>query len=241
VTDRHAQIARLIDTRHDGLPETIRRTHTTAGFVHHIPHREDCPDCAANDRTMFGCASCGGRGYIEVWRDRDPYAVDKVQPFGLDAARHEHTRARDAQIARLADQTRPPWTSEADAIADADKHPEQWEIVRRRMYAQYDYQALDRALEQLAQTHPGISPHTPLAMMFIDARMPTPIRAPAEAKPALNGAKGRWVDPKARKARDTQIRTWAREGKPYQWIAHEVELSDRQIREIINRTSRAAA
>ena len=36
-----------------------------------------------------------------------------------------------------------------DELADADAHPEAWEVERRKMYRRYDYGLLDRALEGL--------------------------------------------------------------------------------------------
>jgi len=154
-----------------------------------------------------------------------------VQPYGLDAGRHERRREREAELARLEAQTRPPWTSEADAIADADAHPEAWEIARRRMYANFSYAALDRALEQLAQTHPGISAQTPLAMMFIDARMPTPIRAPRI--PELGLTPGRSMNGHMLKKRDQLIRRQVlAEGQPVQLVARQHGLTPARVNQV---------
>lgn len=203
--DRRAQIIRLLETRDDELPLPTRRDHTTSGFVHRQLHRESCPDCLANDRTMFGCETCGGRGYLEEMVDRDPYAVDKIQPYGITESRRERDIERNRQIDRLAEQTREAWKSPEDELADANRHPFGWETARRRMYASFDYGALDCALEELRLADPAMcsllhsvyvygwsEPSTTLeaivqsALQFIDERMPDPIRAPGDVKhPAL--------------------------------------------------------
>jgi hypothetical protein len=202
VTDeRRNAIIRLLETRDDNLPLSTRRDHSSSGFVHNAPARVSCPDCLANDRIMFGCETCKGRGHIEEHRARDPYAVEKVQPYGIDATRHERARERDAQIARLDAQTREPWKTDRDELADAQKHPYAWEIARRRMYDRHDYRALDTALELLRNFNPQLSaavvsvysyglvePSATLeaaierGLCFIDRLMPAPIRAPGGEK-----------------------------------------------------------
>jgi hypothetical protein len=136
----------------------------------------------------------------------------------------------------LGDQTRAPYGSEADAIADADAHPFAWEVARKRMRERYDYAALERALEQLRFSFPDRSPRTELALAFIDERMPDPIRAPAAARAVRVGAGplGPGAGTRLREERNRKIRAWAKDGLPYQWIAAEVGLGDRQLREIIN-------
>lgn len=146
---RRAQIVALLTSRDDHLPQPVRRDHSPAGFIHHAAARETCPDCLANDRTMFGCETCGGRGYTETIRERDPYAVEKVQPYGMTGDRHEKRRERDSEIARLGEQTRVPWLSPEDELADANRHPEGWELLRARKWRDCDYRALDLALERL--------------------------------------------------------------------------------------------
>lgn len=200
--ERRAQIVALLTSRDDNLPLPVRRGMPPAGFVHHTVARESCPDCLANDKRSKACETCRGRGYIETHRERDPYAVDKVQPYGLDVTRHERTRERDATIDRLTQQTRPPWTSPADELAEANRTPYRWERERKRMWATYDYPALDKALERLRQHDPQacslihsvyvygwaepsstVEAIVDRALVFIDARMPDPIRAPGDKQP----------------------------------------------------------
>ena len=242
MTERHQQIIRLLNSRHDGLPElSVRRDHSTAGFIHRSIAREACSDCLTNDRTTYGCETCHGRGYTERVRDRDPMAVDKVTPYGFDSSRHERARERDQSIARLEDQLRLPWSSEADAIAYANAHPFAYEVVRRRMYTSFSYGPLDRAIEQLRLTHPGLSPYSTRGLDFLDRHMPHPIKAPAEPVPAkVPGKLERGAGTKAREQRDREIRQLAKDGSPYPWIAKQFGLSDRQLREIINRKRTAA-
>jgi glutaredoxin len=235
VADRRRQIIVLLDTRDDGLPELTRRDHSASGFVHHTAAREACPDCLANDRAMFGCETCRGRGYIETPRHRDPYAVESVSPYGIDISRHERTHERDRQIDRLGEQIRSPYVSEADAIADANKHADGWELARREMNRRFDYAMLERALEQLRLRCPDESPRGDFGLAFIDGLMPDPIRSPREAKEVVSSLKlGPGAGTRLREERNRQIRQWAKDGRPYQWIAAEVGLGDRQLREIIN-------
>lgn len=86
-----------------------------------------------------------------------------------------------------------------------------------------------------------------IGLAYIDARMPPIIRVPAgvaqnakEHREQLKRARGRGADPRALAERDKQIRRWAREGRPYTWIAAQAGLSDRQLREIINGHDRVA-
>lgn len=239
--ERRGQIIQLLDTRHDNLPEPTRRDHTSPGFVHNTTVRESCPDCLTNGRTMVGCATCDGRGYTETLRDRDPYAVEKVVPYGLDIDRHQRRRERDAELARLDAQLQPPVASEADAIADANQHPWPWEIARRRMWRDFDYRALDVALDALRARHPGLSPYSSRGLCFISARMPDPIRAPAAVPGAGVARLERGAGTQRLEQRNQQIRAWAKAGMAYQWIRAQVGLSDRQVREIINRTKGHAA
>lgn len=148
-SDRDGAIIRLLRTRDEHLPEPIHRSQGAAGFVHRAPARVSCPDCLANDRSMFGCETCGGRGYTEEHRERDPYAIDVVVPYGLSPDRREACRSRDRQIDILEEQLRP--ASTVDEIADANAHPYGWERARKQMYRLFDYAALDRALEALWQ------------------------------------------------------------------------------------------
>lgn len=210
MADRHAQILVLLRTRYDHLPEPVRHTHTMAGFV--------------------------GRD--------DPYAVKRVQPYGLDGSRHEHARAIDAAISVAERELRRfpgfrPVTSR-DEIADADQHPDGWEIARRRMYAEFDYRALDVALEKLRAGWPGLAASSPRGLAILEQWMPDPIRAPPPAAVVNAAASGRWADPRARAQRDRQVRAWARAGRPLGEIAAELALSWRQVRRIVNGDEQAA-
>lgn len=149
--DRRARIIRLLQTRDDNLPDARWSGTPSAerGFIHETLVRESCSDCLANGVVLRGCETCRGEGFIEYRRQRDPYATDKVIPYGMTPDRHERTRDRDREIDRLAMQTLPPPVSELDIIAAANAHPERWEIERRRMYRRFDYALLDRALDVL--------------------------------------------------------------------------------------------
>lgn len=202
--ERRAAIVSLLTSRDDGLPEPVRRDHSMPGFVHHTAVRESCPDCLTNDRRLNGCETCHGRGYVETLRERDPYAIDKVQPFGLDVTRHERARERDAQIARLAAQTREPFASPADELADANRNPYRWERERRRMWERFDYGQLDQALEAMrcedeaayrilhavyvyrrwSEPSTAVEQIVERGLVFLHERLPDPLRAPGSAKPA---------------------------------------------------------
>lgn len=229
---RHQQILRLYDTRFDGLPEPPCRSHSAAGFVHATVARESCPDCLANDRTTFGCETCHGRGYLEQSRTRDPYAVRSVAPFGLDGTCLERDRAVVRQIERLEAQTRVPWVSEADVIAELA--PFGWEVERHRMFERFDYAALFRALEALVSSHPGRSPRSSFGLVFVDARMPSPIRAPRAL--VVVPAKGRALNGHSLKQRDALIcRLVLSEDRPVQLVAREHGLSPSQVNRICAR------
>ena len=194
MSDRFQRIIRLLETRDDGLPGIrAQRVHTTSGFVHDDATLS-CEDCTANGAVLKGCESCHGTGRVLVKRDRDPYAVDVVLPYGMNLDRHEKRRARDSELARLAGQTAEP-RSEADLLASIP--PEPWEVERRRMYRAFDYAALDLALDELrnhdegsyhalhsvfifAWSEPSVSLEVAVqhGLRFIDPRMPDPIRAP---------------------------------------------------------------
>lgn len=60
--------------------------------------------------------------------------------------RHESTRARDAEIERLGEQVAPPRPE-----ASLRVRPELWEVERARRWREFDYAALDRALELLRE------------------------------------------------------------------------------------------
>lgn len=167
MTEREAAIVELLRTRDDHLPEPVRRSEASAGFVHRARSRT-CPDCLANGSVSIHCETCGGSGVVEGKRlqniaapdelpddgsRRDPYAESRIQPYGFDPTRHDEARERDRQIDMLERQTAPA-RSEADLLDDANRHPFAWEIARRRMYRRFDYAALDRALEWIREVDP---------------------------------------------------------------------------------------
>jgi hypothetical protein len=72
VADRRAQILALLDSRHDHLPEPLRRDHASAGFVHRTLAPAVCPTCDGVDPH---CPVCRGTGEVEVKRTRDPMSL----------------------------------------------------------------------------------------------------------------------------------------------------------------------
>jgi hypothetical protein len=140
---------RLLETRDEHLPEPTRRVDGVSGFVHHAKAAEACPDCLANDRVMFGCETCGGRGVVEVYRARDPYSESKSPAkYGLDGSRHDAAHERDRKIEMLGRQLRPALPEEA-MLEEANRTGYAWENARARMWKRYDYEALDLALDEL--------------------------------------------------------------------------------------------
>jgi hypothetical protein len=246
---RRGQIIRLLETMNDGLPEPIRRDHSTSGFVNETRSRT-CPDCLANGRVMFGCETCGGSGEVTPARldaiaatdvlpddgaTRDPYAVSEtVQPYGVtDTGKLGHVPARDAEIDRMREQTRQPFTSFEEELAQANVRPYVWERERAAMRRRYDYDRLTLALDELRVADAGLAAlvlsvygrrktcrhaievgdrcrvcgvvepagfvefsaafeaGVERALRFIEARMPTPIRAPGDSPVAEHPASAR--------------------------------------------------
>lgn len=166
------QIVRLLEASYDHLPEVTRRDHTLSGFVHNTVAPITCPDCLANDHISFSCESCHGRGTIDEQRERDPYAINEDAPtprYGMDGTKHDARRERDAQIARLEQQVREPWKSADDELADANRHPEGWEIARARAYAKYDHAAIDQAMEKLRIADHDA--HQALTVLYVHGRL----------------------------------------------------------------------
>jgi hypothetical protein len=210
VADRRTQILVLLATRIENLPMPVRRDHAAAGFT--------------------GPA--------------DPYAIKRVQRYGLDGSTRERERAIDAAIGAAERELRRfpgfrPGTA-GDELAEANSHPYGWEIARRRMYAQFDYRALDVAVELLHQAFPGVPAASSRGLVFIEPRMPDPIRAPTLVAVTNTLATGRWADPRARAQRDRQVRRWAAQGRSLGEIAAELALSYKQVRRIVNGQSQAA-
>lgn len=239
VADRRVQILTLYVTRNDHLPTPLRRSHTTPGFNHDAVSRETCPDCLTNGFVSFDCANCTGRGYVEVHRQRDPYAVDHVQPYGLAEQAADVARWRDREIDVMQAQTAEPRRTEAELVADANQHPYAWELARRRMYERFDYAALDRLLEAL-RAH-DIAPLSVRGLALLDRLLPDPLRAPDPVKEPLNvAARGRQADPRARAQRDDQVLELLAAGRSFSEIATLVGLSAKQLRRIANRDEEAA-
>lgn len=225
MADRRAQIVALLDIRYEALPGLAVRSSASSGFSHRVRVAVSCPDCLANDRIMFGCETCGGRGVVEAWQSRDPYATDHVAPYGFDPTRHERERARDREIEVLGDQTAAP-ASEADLLAVANANPYAWERARARLYEVYDLAALDRALEELRGRFPGLSPYSRSGLLFLSVRLPRPLRAPRPGDVASRVAQ--------LVGRDVAIRRAARSGQRVEKIAAEFGLSVSRVYEIVN-------
>lgn len=247
---RRSAIIRLLETRDDHLPEPRRRDlPTRPGFVH-VRRPRTCPDCLANGRVLKGCETCGGSGVVSPARmgliaapdalvddeqARDPYAVEKVQPYGLDPARHDRGYAISSSIEAARRELRrfPGFRPQgvADEIADADLHPFGWERARRVMYERFDYAALDVALDELAAAYPRachalhavfVYRYLPAAdclvvefgLVFLSARLPERLRAP-RAGPGLRVGAGPLrpeAGSRAKRERDRAMRAAAAEG-----------------------------
>jgi hypothetical protein len=148
--ERRADIFWLLRHRNDHLPVEVRSASPVAapGFVGGSERRLSCPDCLTNGRPMAGCETCGGRGEIPD-PGPDPYANNEaVLPFGFNRERHDQSHERDRKIEMLQRQTRPAPT-EAELLEEANRRGYAWEEERRAMYRQYDFAALDRALDEL--------------------------------------------------------------------------------------------
>lgn len=213
---RRGQIIALLEMLNEGLPEPTRRDHSTSGFVNEARSRS-CPDCLANGYPagMFGCETCAGTGEVRGERlaavaltdqlpddgqARDPYAVsDQVVAYGVrDTRKLGHRPDRDAEIARLGEQTRRPFKNAGEEIAEANRSGGyRWERERRALRKRYDLDAMTAALDELrvhdepgyrllhsvyvyGWSEPSVVMQTAVerALRFLDSRMPTPIRAP---------------------------------------------------------------
>jgi len=235
MADRHAQILVLLETRYDHLPEQVRRAHTTPGFAHGVDAHVTCPDCFGEQPARVGCETCGGRGYQVERRRRDPYQVNQVTPYGLAGAAAQRELEFTATMGRLEAQLRPPWPTAADELADANLHPEPWEIERARMFARFDYRALELALERLHDGWPGVAATSAQGLELLDGWMPDPIRAPAPAPAEPAPANGHSMNAHALKQRDELIRRQVvTEDRPVQWVARQHGLSPSQVNRICN-------
>ncbi len=258
--DRRAQIIRLLETRDQHLPQPSRRQQIDPGFRHNVIAPTVCPTCEGCN--SFACTGCGGRGYIERRRSRDPYAVDKIAKYGLDGSKHDRGYAIDHEIERLRQQTRPPLATEADVIADTPEYG--WIRARELMYASYDFASLDRAMDMLHQvdpdacslltrvyeyqTLPAPHPGTMMAALidrglrFVDKWMPDPIRSPAD-EPAATVGRGP-VRPEAgvsvRERRDRAMRADARNGVTVAELVIRYGVSKSTVYQVVNGAEAAA-
>jgi hypothetical protein len=250
--ERRAQVVRLLETRDEYLP-VLRAPHASpAGFVSGVRVRS-CPDCLANGRTMFGCETCGGRGTVEAgrlvrvaltdeWRGQssrlDPYAVEVTAPYGFDPTRHERVRERELEVGRLGQQTRS--AAAVDEDVDAAVHPFGWERERARRWAEFDYGALDAALEALREfdgtafrvlhavfvygwLEGGPERIVERGLVFLAAALPDPLRAPPADKTGLRGMVGR----------DAAIRRLIIGGASTARTAEEFGLSVSQVNRVV--------
>lgn len=243
--ERRAAIIRLLETLDDGLPLPVAAPLSTLGFVHRSPSRESCPDCLANGRAMFGCETCGGRGYTERRRSRDEYDTGANRGW-LGAAKLEAAKERDREIDRLAAQVEPP---RPEAELAAGTPPERWELERERLRKRFDYAPLAAALEDLrtvdesacralhavwvygwlAQTSPRLEELLERGLRFVSVRLPDPLRAPepplARAAPPFFAS----VKERNRAIRKAE----ANDGATSQMLAQEHGLSVSQINRIL--------
>lgn len=236
---RRSAIVRLLETRDDHLPVPSARPLSTAGFVHRAVARESCPDCFGEQPGRVGCETCGGRGYLEARRGRDPYDTGMgLGVFNESSRKHEAAHEREREIARLEAQTAPP-RSEADLAAEIK--PEPWEAARSKAWAQFDYGLLDLAMEELRRVWEHAY-HAIMAVIvygwrdagtvelvvidrgldFLGWFLPDPLRAPPAEKPAVPT-----LPP-----RDSEIRRLIRDGAAAQWVAARFGLSVRRVNEI---------
>lgn len=200
---RFEAIIALLRSRDEGLPEISPRSGPSRGFSHRVEVVVDCPDCLdrqSDGLSTFGCETCGGSRVVRSFRERDPYAVgddEKVMSYGITVDKWEAEDRRKADLASLESQLEPPFKSPGDEIAHANAHPFPWEIERARLYRKWDFAALDLALAELRVADEqacrvlhgvyvyGYAAHSSRlaavvlrGLVFVEARMPDPIRAP---------------------------------------------------------------
>lgn len=242
---RHEAILRLLAHRYEMILDggedlpTMRqaKASTATGFVHRTDHHAACPDCFGDLPARNGCETCRGRGYLVERRHRDPYAVNVVQRLaGHTGDRHEQRRALDAAIDRASVAARDRPTSSADEIAEAERRDYGWARWRERMYARYDFAALEQAVERLRLTMPDTPPGSRVGVQFMGLYMPAYVRAPEPeprpAQPVFGSSKER-----NRRIRELILR----DGLPTQWVAAHVGLSVSQVNRIVaNRDEEAA-
>jgi hypothetical protein len=241
--ERRAAVVRLLEVLTDGLPLPARSPMSTLGFVHRSASRETCVDCLANGFVSRDCESCGGRGYVEARRIRDPYDTGASPGwFGSSAAKHERDHERDAELDRLEAQLAAP-RPEREQIAKAPK--ERWERERDRLHERYHLAELERALEELAVADvdayravhavhvygwlPCVGRAAVLvdrAIVFVEARLPDPLRAPAVESAGP-------LQPMTLAERNRLVRKQHREGATVQLLAQRFVLSVSQVNRVL--------
>jgi hypothetical protein len=252
--DRRNAIVRLLGIRYEHLPTPVRRVEIASGFVHGGLDKKGqhkrwltCPDCLTNDKVMFGCETCGGRGRIPD-AGRDPMSKSKdVVPYGADGSRHDLAYARDRQIETLRQQTRP--AAEVDEAADAKANPYAWERARARLYAKYDLAVLEREIEWLRLHFPGVKlrggcrgngPSGCFALGYLDMVLPDPLRAPGSQPPVqlATGRVARAAGPDVFARRDAEICRAVLEAKiPTGDVARTWGLSVSQVNKIVSQAA----
>ena len=242
---RRAAIVRLLEAVTDGLPLPGRSPMSTLGFVHGTSARESCADCLANGFVSRDCETCGGRGFVESRRLRDPYDTGLSSGwFGSSAAKHERDHERDAELARLEAQLERP-RPEAEQVAESP--PEPWERARRRLRERYHLDELEQALEELAVVdvdayravhachvfgwlrpagRAGVC--VDRALVFLDERLPDPLRTPVVARPSAAV-----LPVTTTAARNREIRRLAKDGAASQWVAARFALTVSQVNRVI--------
>lgn len=233
---RRSQIIALLEVMNQGLPEPMRRDHSTSGFVNDARYRS-CPDCLANGRVMFGCETCGGSGEVrgaqiaalaltdqlpDDGQRRDPYAMSEtVVAYGVrDTRKLGHAPERDAEIARLDEQTREPFENTEEEIGAANRSGGYvWERERHALRKRFDIDAMTAALEVLRDrdeagyhllhsvyVYGWSEPSTTMqaaverALVFLDGRLPNPLRAPGVPREKEHPAASRVRANKQRRA-----------------------------------------
>lgn len=227
------------------------------GFAH-ANRVVSCPDCLANDRVMFGCETCGGRGYLDD-PGPDPYEQPSKLFGGIGADRgREAQRRLEGALRRL--------EQDARIRAGVEAQPDALTLAIQRRDHQYrhgSYAELERALARLRnvsetgyrlvwqfvvyggvvhlRVSAGVERTIQLAIDLLALWMPEVIRVPDEHLPevvararrdslAFGRSRGHGEQ---REERDARIRHQAALGWSVGKIAHRNALSKRRVYEII--------
>lgn len=181
---RRDAIVRLLEQLHTGLPEATARPLSTAGFVHDATARESCPDCLANEFVSRDCETCGGRGFLEQHRRRDPYDTGRhIGALGATEVAREAVRRRDRELVTLERQLAPPPKTEADQLAQANAAPPAWVRARAALRHDFDFVPLERALEVLRDV--DADAHRAVYAVHVHGWLPQEGRAATSAERGL--------------------------------------------------------